>query len=171
MYHNDNEHGSPSIPQVTHPLGLIPVNPDMYNSYGYLWIGCDGTLPTGCQGYTEQFWWDCWGNWQPPQPEVMELNMPVQDPVPGPSSLIQPAQEGPRQMSRVRQPQHILCFPGKLKEEWRQVCTEEISTLRKCSVFELVALPKSKKAIGNRWVFDIKSDCQKHACLVAKGFL
>ena len=67
-------------------------------------MGLDRTLPIGSQGYTEQLWWDCWGNWQPPQPEVIELNMPVQDPVPGPSSLIQPAQEGPRWMSRVRQP-------------------------------------------------------------------
>ena len=64
----------------------------------------------------------------------------------------------------------ILYFPGKLKEEWRQACTEEISTLRKFSVFELVTLSKGKKAIRNRWVFDIKSDGQKCACLVAKGF-
>ena len=43
----------------------------------------------------------------------------------------------------------ILCFPGELQEEWRQACTEEISALRKCSVFEFVALPKGKKAIRN----------------------
>ena len=31
-------------------------------------------------------------------------------------------------------------------------------------------LPKGKKAIGNKWVFNIKPDPQKCACLVAKGF-
>ena len=64
----------------------------------------------------------------------------------------------------------ILYFPGKLKDKWRQACIEEISALKKCSVFELVALPKGRKAIRNRWVFDIKPDGQKHAHLVAKGF-
>ena len=52
----------------------------------------------------------------------------------------------------------ILHFSGKLKEEWRQVCLEEISALKKRSVFELVALPNGFKPIRNRWVFDIKSD-------------
>ena len=64
----------------------------------------------------------------------------------------------------------ILRFSGKLKEEWRQACLEEISTLKKRSVFELVTLPNGFKPIRNRWVFNIKSDGQKRACLVAKGF-
>ena len=37
-------------------------------------------------------------------------------------------------------------------------------------VFELTDLPKGRKVIKNRWVFDIKQDSQKKACLVAKGF-
>ena len=45
-----------------------------------------------------------------------------------------------------------------------------ISALKKCSVFELVALPNGFKPIRNRWVFDIKSDGRKCAHLVAKGF-
>ena len=64
----------------------------------------------------------------------------------------------------------ILCFPGKHQEEWRQACQEEISALKNRSVFQLVKLPKGKKAIRCRWVFDIKSDGQKKACLIAKGF-
>ena len=52
----------------------------------------------------------------------------------------------------------ILHFSGKLKEEWRQACLEEISTLKKRSIFELVTLPNGFKPIRNRWVFDIKSD-------------
>ena len=37
-------------------------------------------------------------------------------------------------------------------------------------VFELTDLPKGRKVIKNSWVFDIKQDSQKKACLVAKGF-
>jgi hypothetical protein len=64
----------------------------------------------------------------------------------------------------------ILRFPGKLKEEWRHACLEELSALNKREVFELVDLPEGKKAIRNRWVFDIKPDGRKRARLVAKGF-
>ena len=42
--------------------------------------------------------------------------------------------------------------------------------LKECKVFDLVSLPEGRKAIRNRWVFDIKPDGQKCACLVAKGF-
>ena len=52
----------------------------------------------------------------------------------------------------------ILHFPGKLKEEWRQCCLNELSTLKERKVFDLVSLPEGKKAIRNRWVFDIKPD-------------
>ena len=52
----------------------------------------------------------------------------------------------------------ILKFPEELRKEWRQCCLNEISTLKARDVFELVPLPKGKKAIGNRWVFDIKLD-------------
>ena len=64
----------------------------------------------------------------------------------------------------------ILKFPEELKKEWRHCCLNEISTLKARDVFELMPLPKGKKAIGNGWVFDIKPDDQKCAHLVAKGF-
>ena len=44
----------------------------------------------------------------------------------------------------------ILKFPEELRKEWRQFCVNEISALKACNVFELVPLPKGKKAIGNR---------------------
>ena len=66
--------------------------------------------------------------------------------------------------------QDILCFPGKLKEEWRQCCLNELSALKEHKVFDLVSLPEGKKAIRNRWVFDIEPDGQKRGRLVAKGF-
>ena len=37
-------------------------------------------------------------------------------------------------------------------------------------VFELTDLPKGRKVIRYRWVFDIKQDGQKKAHLLAKGF-
>jgi hypothetical protein len=56
------------------------------------------------------------------------------------------------------------------QEEWRRACLEEIDALRKRDVFELVELPKGRKAIRGRWVFDVKSDGRKRARYVAKGF-
>ena len=247
----------------------------------------DVPTTSGMEETTQRFW-DRWGYWVPPvnnwQAPVQNLpeRLPSPENIPGPFN-IQPAQEGPRWMSRVRQPRQLpenvygqtlvvtensltvqdfdnlvsgtqipqgpshsqaqltigtsessktaLCeasnrtldfkliteeggedlinfllaqsterippsshkqaskiklpdlalvrewaykdihrFPGKQQEEWRQACQEEISTLKNCSVFELVKLPKGKKAIRCRWVFDIKSDGQKKAHLVAKRF-
>jgi hypothetical protein len=50
------------------------------------------------------------------------------------------------------------------------VCHEELDSLRRRKVFELVDPPKGRKVIKNRWVFDLKSDGRKKARLVAKGF-
>ena len=41
----------------------------------------------------------------------------------------------------------------------------------KHDVFELTDLPKGRKTIGCRWVFDFKGDGHKKARLVAQGFL
>src|SRR6202012_5185415 len=49
-------------------------------------------------------------------------------------------------------------------------CREELESLRKCKVYELVDPPKGRRVIKNRWVFDLKSDGRKKARLVAKGF-
>ena len=42
--------------------------------------------------------------------------------------------------------------------------------LKERKVYEIVDWPTNRKVIKNRWVFDVKSDCQKRAHLVAKGF-
>jgi len=42
--------------------------------------------------------------------------------------------------------------------------------LQKHKVFDLVDHRQDRKVIKNRWVFDMKSDGRKKACLVAKGF-
>jgi Reverse transcriptase (RNA-dependent DNA polymerase) len=42
--------------------------------------------------------------------------------------------------------------------------------LKRQEVFEITDLLKGCKIIKNRWVFDIKTDGRKKACLVAKCF-
>jgi hypothetical protein len=64
----------------------------------------------------------------------------------------------------------ILRMPNKLQEEWKKACLEELESLRKRQVFELTDLPHGRKVIKNRWVFNIKTDGQKKARFVAKGF-
>jgi hypothetical protein len=64
----------------------------------------------------------------------------------------------------------ILRLPAASQKEWKNACHEELESLHKRKVFELVKLPPGRKAIKNRWVFDIKSDGRKKARLVAKGF-
>jgi hypothetical protein len=64
----------------------------------------------------------------------------------------------------------LMQFPEAARKEWKAACLEELESLRKRSVFKLTDLPKGCKTIGCRWVFDVKSDSQKKARLVAQGF-
>src|ERR1700761_6457129 len=64
----------------------------------------------------------------------------------------------------------ILKMPGEKQKEWKQACREELDSLRRREVFELVDPPVGRKVIKNRWVFNLKSDGRKKARLVAKGF-
>jgi len=45
-----------------------------------------------------------------------------------------------------------------------------LEALKKHNVYKLADLPPGHKAIKNHWVFDLKSDGRKKACLVTKGF-
>lgn len=52
---------------------------------------------------------------------------------------------------------------------------EEIEALHRNKTWELVELPKSRKTIGNKWVYKIKRDCNEQveryrARLVVKGY-
>ena len=66
--------------------------------------------------------------------------------------------------------QDVLHLPTREREEWKKACHEELESLRARCVFELTDLPKGRKVIKNRRVFDIKQDGRKKARLVAKGF-
>ena len=61
-------------------------------------------------------------------------------------------------------------MPTTNQEEWKHACRKELESLHRQRVYELVDLPKGRKVIKNRWVFNLKSDGQKKARLVAKGF-
>ena len=64
----------------------------------------------------------------------------------------------------------IFKLPEEQQKQWLDACREEIEALRKRGVYELVDLPKGRKAIKNRWVFSVKPDKRKRSRLVAKGF-
>jgi hypothetical protein len=64
----------------------------------------------------------------------------------------------------------IYKMPSDAQKEWKAACHEELESLCRRNVFELVDPPKDRKIIRNRWVFDLKSDGCKKARLVAKGF-
>jgi len=61
-------------------------------------------------------------------------------------------------------------LPADQQQEWHKAQFEELEALKKRNVYELTDLPPGRKAIKNRWVFDIKSDGRQKARLVAKGF-
>jgi hypothetical protein len=64
----------------------------------------------------------------------------------------------------------IMKLPSDRLPEWEQACQQELETLSKRKVFEVVRRPSGRKVIKNRWVFNVKDDGRKRACLVTKGF-
>jgi hypothetical protein len=62
----------------------------------------------------------------------------------------------------------------KDKQIWMEAMHEEMNSLHKNNTYELVELPKGKKALRNKWVFKLKKDGEKlvkyKARLVVKGF-
>uniref|UniRef100_A0A2N9EH16 Integrase catalytic domain-containing protein n=1 Tax=Fagus sylvatica TaxID=28930 RepID=A0A2N9EH16_FAGSY len=62
----------------------------------------------------------------------------------------------------------------KDKQSWMKAMHEEMNSLHKNNTYELVELPKGKKALRNKWVFKLKKDGEKlvkyEARLVVKGF-
>jgi len=59
----------------------------------------------------------------------------------------------------------------KVRKDFKQACKEELEALWHRGTFEKVDRHSIKKlAIRCHWIFDVKSDGCKKACLVAKGF-
>jgi Reverse transcriptase (RNA-dependent DNA polymerase) len=76
------------------------------------------------------------------------------------------------EVSKVREWHYrdLMHLPKAMQEEWKIPCKEELEALYRRNVFKLTDLPKGRKTIGCRWVFDVKSDGRKKARLVAQGF-
>ena len=62
----------------------------------------------------------------------------------------------------------------KDKQSWLKAMHEEMDSLNKNKIYDLVELPKGKKVLKNKWVFKLKKDGDKlvmyKAWLVVKGF-
>lgn len=70
---------------------------------------------------------------------------------------------------------YYAAVSGKDADQWMHAMKEEIDSLTKLDVFELVNKPKDVNIVDCRWVYKIKHDPYGNierfcACLVAKGF-
>ena len=65
-------------------------------------------------------------------------------------------------------------FNSKEKEKWKKAMEKEMKSLRVNDVWDLVELPKDRKAVGSKWVkigADAIGSVKRHkARLVAQGF-
>jgi Reverse transcriptase (RNA-dependent DNA polymerase) len=75
-------------------------------------------------------------------------------------------------VSKVREWSYkdLLRLPKSQQKEWMGACYQELDSLCKHDVYDLVIPPPERRIICNCWVFDRKTDGWKQACLVAKGF-
>jgi len=64
----------------------------------------------------------------------------------------------------------VAKLPADSKKRWLEFCLEKLKLLKDKDVYEIVDLPKRRKAVKNCWVFNIKPDGHYQSCLVAKGF-
>jgi len=64
----------------------------------------------------------------------------------------------------------VAKLPADSKKRWLESCLEELKSLKDRDVYEIVDLLKGRKAVKNRWVFNIKPDGHYRSRLIAKGF-
>ncbi len=76
----------------------------------------------------------------------------------------------------VDEPSNVQeALEGIDKDKWMAVMQEEMDSMQKNKVWDLIDLPSSRQTIGNKWVFKSKTNSddsiEKYkAYLVAKGF-
>jgi transposase InsO family protein len=68
--------------------------------------------------------------------------------------------------------QAVTCVDA---EKWKKAMDEEIKSIKQNNTWDVVKLPKNKRAIGCKWVYKLKRDengqvCSYKARLVAQGF-
>jgi len=64
----------------------------------------------------------------------------------------------------------VAKLPADSKKRWLESCLEELKSLKDRDVYEIVDLPKRRKAVKICWVFNIKPDSRYQSRLVTKGF-
>ena len=64
----------------------------------------------------------------------------------------------------------LLILPKSQQKGWMDACHQELDSLHKRDIYDLVIPPQGRRIIRNHWVFDRKTDGRKRARLVAKGF-
>ena len=84
--------------------------------------------------------------------------------------------EGDALLCTANEPSYREALSSPTKGEWMDAMKDELSSMDKNSVWELVDLPLGRNAIGNKWVLKVKSKEDRlidkyKACLMAKGFI
>lgn len=85
-------------------------------------------------------------------------------------------QDYARQANNERDPKtYREAISSKNAEEWQEAIQEELKSIEQNDTWELVDLPKQRKAIGSKFVFKSKTDSngaviRRKARLVARGF-
>jgi len=64
----------------------------------------------------------------------------------------------------------VAKLPADSKKMWLESCLKKLKSLKNRDVYEIVNLPKGRKAVKNCWMFNIKPDGCYQSCLVTKGF-
>ena len=83
--------------------------------------------------------------------------------------------EGDALLCTANEPSYREALSSPSKGEWMDAMKDELSSMDKKSVWELVVLLPSRKAIGNKWVLKVKRKAngsidKYKARLVVKGF-
>ena len=64
--------------------------------------------------------------------------------------------KGDALLCTANEPSYIEALSSPAKGEWMDAMKDELSSMDKNSMWELVDLPPSRKAIGNKWVLKVK---------------
>jgi ATP-binding cassette subfamily B (MDR/TAP) protein 1 len=112
------------------------------------------------------------GDDNPPTPPVQQLRRSGRDPVPS-------TKYPPHQYVLMTDAGEPSCYEEAVfdehKNEWSEAMQDEIKSLYENDTFDLVSLPKGKKALKQKWVYRVKTEEHSShprykARLVVKGF-